>query len=373
MKYKKNADGSLALDEKGEPIVIDEKAEDEEVKEITLDGLKSLIGGIVSESVKSSVEEVKNELKGAIPKGEGEVKKEAVEKAADFIRKLVSGDKPDTKAVSSESASFGYTVPTELANAILTKRDKLSKMRKYAFVFRMAGNFQLPTEGTAVTAYWVGENEEVTESNPTISKKDLVDYYLAARVLVPRKLINTSAVNVLNYVVELCARAIRNTEETAFVAGDGSSKPTGLRSASLTGSVAQAGSALAYSDIVNLYFALKEQYRQEAVWLTSATGMKAIRTITDDNGIPIFDTRDQTMFGRPVLESEDIPANLGSSADTTEIYFGDPWYYWIKDGEDLTADTDKIISKLQTEIVVFEAVDGVLTNVEAFKKMTGVK
>jgi len=33
----------------------------------------------------------------------------------------------------------------------------------------------------------VDENEEITESNPTISKKNLYDYYLATRVLIPRK------------------------------------------------------------------------------------------------------------------------------------------------------------------------------------------
>jgi len=192
-------------------------------------------------------------------------------------------------------------------------------------------------------------------------------------VLIPRKLLNTSAYNIVNYVGELCARKLRDTEETAFVAGDGSSKPTGLRSASLTGSQAQAGATLAYTDLINLFYALPEQYRENAVFLTSALGMKAIRKITDDNGVPIFDLRDQKMFNRPVIESADIPENLGSSANTTEIYFGDMWYYWIKDGEKMFVDTDKVLSKLQVELVVAQAVDGVYTLPAACKKLTGVK
>lgn len=345
----------------------------EQVKEVTMDELKSIMADGVKEIIPALKGEILEELKGTL-KDEVKVNsdEEKVEKSADFIRKACNGEL-EKKAIDSTTDSFGYTVPTELSDFILKAKDKIAKMRKLAFVFQMAGNFDLPTEGTGVTGYWVGENETITESNPTIGKKTLVDYYLAARVLIPRKLLNTSAYNIVNYVGELCARKLRDTEETAFVAGDGSSKPTGLRSATLTGSQAQAGSALVYDDIVNLFYALPEQYRENAVFITSALGMKAIRKINDDNSVPIFDLRDQKMFNRPVIESSDIPSNLGSSADTTEIYFGDMWYYWIKDGEKMFVDTDKVLSKLQIELVVAQAVDGVYTLPAACKKLTGVK
>ena len=345
---------------------------DNKVKEVTMEELK----GIITEGVKEIVPEIKKqvveEVKGTL-KDEAKIdtKESRVEKAADFIKKICNGE-IEKKAIGSTSDSFGYTVPTELASIILKTKDKIAKMRKLAFAFKMSGNFQLPIQGTGVTSYWVGENTEITESNPTIDKKDLVDYYLAARVLIPRKLLNTSADNITNYVGELCARSLRSSEESAFVAGDGSSKPTGLRSASLT-SLAQAGSALAYSDVVDLYYSLPEQYRDNAVFITSAKGMKALRNIQDSNGVPIFDLRDQKIFNKSVIESADIPENLGSGADETEIYFGDMWYYWIKDGETMFVDTDKILSKLQIELVVAEAVDGVYTLPEAARKLTGVK
>lgn len=337
-----------------------------------MDELKS----IMAEGVKEMIPALKSEIMGELKSGlKDEVKvnddEEKVEKSAQFIKDICNGNL-EKKAIDSTTDSFGYTVPTELSQFILTAKDKIAKMRKLAFVFQMSGNFQLPTEGTGVTAYWVGENETITESNPTIGKKNLVDYYLATRVLIPRKLINTSAYNIVNFVGELCARALRNKEESAFVAGDGDSKPTGLRSATL-GSSAQAGASLAYSDVVTLFYSLPEQYRDNAVFLTSALGMKALRTITDDNGVPIFDLRDQKIFSKPVIESADIPENLGSSANTTEIYFGDMWYYWIKDGETMFVDTDKVLSKLQIELVVAEAVDGVYTLPSACKKLTGVK
>lgn len=347
-----------------------------EIKEITMEELKTLLADGIKEIVPQLKEQVINELKPLVteaPKQE-DSKQVKMEKAAQFVKDLVNGKvQVDEKAVTSESASLGYSIPTELADAILEKKDKIAKMRKVAFTFNLAGPFQLPKEGVGVTAYWVGENEEITESNPTITKTDLSDYYLATRVLMPRKLLNTSAYNIVEYISKLSSRALVRQEESAFVSGSGSSQPTGFRSMTGHNLQAQAGSALAYDDLVDVFYGIKEQYRSEGIWMTSALGLKGLRKIKDDNGIPIFDIRDQTIFSRPVIESEDIPANLGTSANETEIWFFDPSYYWIKDGDAMFMDTDKIISKLQTELVVAEAIDGVYTLPEAAFELQAVK
>ncbi|MCF7819881.1 MAG: phage major capsid protein [Candidatus Pacebacteria bacterium] len=342
-----------------------------QVKEVTMDELKNIITDGIKEILPDMKSEILKEVKRDVKDVKSDTDEEKINKSADFIRKVCLGQ-VEEKAIDSSDTSFGHTVPTELADFILTKKDKISKMRKLAFVFQLSGDFQLPTEGAGVTAYWVAENQEITESNPTVSKKNLYDYYLAARVLIPRKLLNTSAYNIVNFIGELCSRKLRDTEEVAFVAGDGSEKPTGLRGASL-GTLAQAGAEFSYDDLVDLFYELPEQYRQNAVFMTSSAGMKLLRKLKDNNGLPIFDVRDQTIFNRPVFESADIPANLGAGTDETEIFFFDPWYYWIKDGEKMFVDTDKVISKLQTELVVAEAVDGVYTLPDAGKKLTAVK
>jgi len=348
-----------------------EKNNIQEVKEITMKELNQLI----ADGVKEIVGDLKTEILKETQKGLADIRKpsedEKVEKAAQFIKEVCFG-KIEEKAIGTGNASFGHTIPTELADFILTKKDKISRMRQLAYSFKLGGNFQLPTEGTGVTAYWVDDNDSISQSNPTIEKKSLSDYYLAARVLIPRKLLNTSAFNIVNFIGELSSRKLRDAEETAFVAGDGSGKPNGVRGAGLA-EIAQTGAGFDYVDLVNLYYELPEQYRQNAVFMTSGAGMKLIRSLVDLNGMPIFDVRDQTIFNRPVLESADIPATLGVGTDETEILFFDPWYYWIKDGEEMFIDTDKVISKLQTEVVVAEAIDGVFTMPEAGKKLTGVK
>lgn len=341
-----------------------------QVKEVTMDELQLIISDGIKEILPEMKNEILREVKKEVKDGKPDTDEEKINKSAEFIRKVCLGQ--EEKAVDSSNTSFGYTVPTELADFILTKKDKISKMRKLAFVFQLSGDFQLPTENAGVVAYWVAENETITQSNPTVGKKNLYDYYLAARVLIPRKLLNTSAYNIINFIGELCSRKLRDTEETAFVAGDGADKPTGLRSAGFV-TVSQAGEGLDYDDLVNLFYELPEQYRQNAVFMTSSAGMKLLRTLKDKNDLPIFDVRDQTIFNRPVYESADIPANLGTGTNETEIYLFDPWYYWIKDGEKMFVDTDKKIASLQTELVVAEAIDGVYTLADAGKVLTGVK
>jgi len=345
-----------------------DKDKQPEVKEISMDELKTLLSDSIKDLLPSLKTEIVDELKSSIVTEKAETKEEKTEKAAQFVRDLCEG-----KAVTSTTGSFGYTIPTELASTIMEKKDKIAKMRKVAFSFNLAGPFQLPKEGTGVTAYWVGENEEITESNPTIQKTDLSDYYLATRVLMPRQLLNTSAFNIVEYVANLSSRALVRQEESAFVNGNGSAQPTGFRGMTGHNLDAQDGSALAYDDIVDAFYGLKEQYRGNAIWMTSAMGMKAIRKIKDTTNNPIFDIASQSILGRPVYESEDIPSNLGTSANETELWFLDPFYYWIKDGDQMFMDTDKIISKLQTELVVAEAIDGVYTLPEAAFELQAVK
>ena len=350
-----------------------------EVKEITEDELKTIVADGLKEMIPALKEEITNDLKAQIKTEPEETEKteaEKVEEVKSFVNALVNQDSEklkEFKAVDSTDSYFGYTIPTTLASAILEKKDKISKMRNLAFVFEMAGPFQLPTEGTGVTSYWVSENEEITESEPTVGKKTLDDYYLATRVLMPRKMLNTSAYNLQEYIARLSSRSIVNAEETAFTRGSGSGQPTGFRGMTGHNVENQDGDALDYDDIVDAFYGLKEQYRQGAIWMTSAMGMKAIRKIKDEQGVPIFSVQDSTMFGKKVVESEDIPANLGTSANETEIWFFDPSYYMIKDGDKMFMDVDKIISKLQIELVVAEAIDGIYTLPEAAMQVQAVK
>lgn len=322
------------------------------------------------------------------------VKTEAMEKAektfeaANFVKAQVLPAKYhekfgvkeiDYKAITTDSGSYGAAVPVTLASAILEKKAKFNILRSRAFSFDLSGPFDLPVEGDGVTGYWVGEDDsgdanEVDASQPTLGKKSLDDHYLAGLVKVSWKLMNTSDYNIVNFISTLAGKALAETEETAFVGGNGTGKPKGIRTESVS-SVAQSGASLDYQDLVNLYFLLKPQYRSNAVFITSSMGAKAVTGLRDSQERPIFAPGQplDELFRKPLIESVDIPENLGVGTDTTEIWFGDPFYYWIKDGQTLSMATDDVIERLQTKVLVYQAVDGKLTLTDAFVKLTAVK
>jgi HK97 family phage major capsid protein len=316
-------------------------------------------------------------------KTEAERKAESVAVAANFLKFMIVPAEYrgsyGIKQITTDAGSFGATVPTELASSILEKKAKFNVLRSRAFAFELSGPFDLPLEGDGVTGYWVGETDDgdanlVTASEPTITKKSLDDHYLAALVKTSWKLLNTSNFNIVNYIANLAGRVLAETEEVAFIGGNGTGKPKGIRTESLQ-SVAQAGAELAYQDLVNLWFKLKPQYRSNAVFMTSTLGAKAITGLVDSQDRPIFQPGQplDELFRKPLLESVDIPEDLGDADDETEIYLGDPNYYWIKDGQQMQMATDQIIERLQTKVLVYAAVDGKLTHTESFVKMTGVK
>ena len=89
--------------------------------------------------------------------------------------------------------------------------------------------------------------------------------------------------------------------------------------------------------------------------------------------MPVFDIKDQTIFGKELLEVTDIPENLGVGEDETEIYFGDLKEYWIKDGVSMLAEKRQVPGRLQVDLFLYQSVDGILVTTDAWRKMTGVK
>lgn len=308
-------------------------------------------------------------------KGPEEKRAERLDVAANFIKQIIlpahEYKNYGVKAIDTGSGSFGTVVPVELRDEIVAQSAAWQVIRRYAFVFQLAGKITVPQEGTAVTAYWVAENAAVTESTPTLTGVTLEDHGVAALVKVSWKLLRTSSENIVRFVAALAGKAITIKEESAFVAGDGSSKPLGITATTGITDVPQAGAVYTLEDLMALYFALPAPYRANAQFLTSALGARILYGLKDDNGRPILtiDGADMRVLGRPLLESADI----SEASSITEIYFGDFSNYWIKDGSDIEVATQDQIENLQTKIVVYKYVDGKVVNKSAFRKQTDVE
>ncbi len=244
------------------------------------------------------------------------------------------------------SSQGGVLVPTTLRESIIKNMYYISPMRQIATVINnMPANLNMPYDNELPTTRWVGEGVAITESGATFASKQLLPYKLAGFDSFTSETLADTAVNpdLQNVVEERFSTALALAENAAFVGGTGSSQPWGFRSSDITPTVVATNSAagnLTYVDVLALMFSLPTAYRMQGVFLTSSTGLQLLESIKDSNGRPIFlpgyaGMSDEnvmapnTVLGRPLYVVDEIPNNLGTGTNETELWYCLPSNYWI--------------------------------------------
>jgi HK97 family phage major capsid protein len=341
--------------------------------------------------------------KGALPGGASDVTKSADDRektiVTNFYKAFIDKDRALMNKVSNDiaedykrkgqsvavNADGGYLVPVSVANSILEKRRNLSQFRQLATsITGLTHPLDLPTEATKPTAYWVDEGAAITESKSTFDRKRLQLFKVAGLVTFTYESMKQTAVNPsLQAVVESqLAFQITSKENDAIVNGDGLTKPFGFRSGDITpASLAQAGANLASGDVTKLRRKLPTAYRQYGAFITSGVGAGLLEDLKDTTGRPLWRAdltgeNPDKLLGRPLIEMDEIPANLGAETDETEIWFIDPSYYWLGTGEAMRVDwgtSNDDFARDQIKLRLIDEIGGRPSIGEAFAKLTGVK
>ena len=304
------------------------------------------------------------------------------QKIVKFMQAVILGDNVTAKALSEGvGADGGYLVPTEFRASVVEKLEKEAVIRPRATVIPMSRDrMEVPAEGANITAYWKAENSPLTESNPTFAQIVLNTNKLTGLSKMSRELFADSAVSVAGYITGLYARKFAAEEDKAFMAGAGTTEPKGIRTYT-NASVPQAGASLVADDLIKLFYTLPSQYRTRAVWLLHNDIIKLVRSLKDLNGRYLWTDgladAAPTILGRPVLEQNDIPTNLGAGTDESEIFIGDLSYYLIGDREQIGVETTTegagAFETHQVAVKSWERLDGQLSQTEAFRLLSAVK
>lgn len=290
-------------------------------------------------------------------------------------------------AIGTGSAG-GYLVPTEFRAEIILYLIKKPVLRNIVKVIPIGGKIEVPKVTTRPGMSWPGENAVATGTQPVFGTLTLASKLGLAMVPMSRQLFEHSGVDVIGLLTQLFGDAFGAGEDTVIVNGSGSGQPTGFRthsSPSSVASVAQAGEAIVGDDIINLYFTLPSQYRGNATWIIHNSIIQRLRTLKDTYGRYLwadgggFQSAPASLLGRPVLEQNDIPINLGSAspADESEIWFGDFQFYYLGDAEtmgvEVTTEGAGTFEKHQVAIKGFEEIDGDVAVEDAFRVLTGAE
>ncbi|WP_456064461.1 phage major capsid protein [Caproicibacterium argilliputei] len=261
-------------------------------------------------------------------------------------------------------ADGGYLVPTEFETQIVTALEAENVIRSLAKVITTQHERKIPIATGHSTAQWTAENAAYTESNPTFGQKQIDAFKLTDLCRVSVELLQDSAFDIEDYLMNEFARAFGIAEEEAFCVGTGTNQPTGIFTANggTVGVTAAAQNAITADELISLVYALKSPYRRNAKFLMNDATISAIRKLKDSNGVYLWQPSLQAgepdkLLGYDLYTSPYVPA---MAADAYTVAFGDFKNYWIGDraGRTVQRLNELYATNGQIGYVATERVDG---------------
>jgi len=266
----------------------------------------------------------------------------------------------------------GYLVPDEYEKTLIAALEDVNIMRGLATIINTAsGDKQIPVVATKGTASWVAEEGAIPESDDSFGLITLGAHKVATMIKVSEELLNDNVFNLEGYISKEFARRVGAAEEAAFINGNGTAKPTGVIGSGEVGVTAASSTAITFDEIIDLYYSLREPYRNNAAWIMNDATIKAIRKLKDGNGQYLWQPAVQagqpdTVLNKPVKTSSSVPT---IQAAAKAIAFGDFKYYWIADrqGRSFQRLNELYAVNGQVGFRATQRVDGKLTLAEAVK------
>ena len=274
---------------------------------------------------------------------------------------------------AGEDSEGGYLVPEEFEATLIDKLTEENVIRTLATIIPSSGDKKIPVVASHGAASWTDEEAEYIESDDAFGNILLGSHKLTTIIKISEELLNDAAFNMESYIAAEFARRMAAAEEAAFLAGDGSGKPTGLLNMGETGVTSAAAAALTADELIDLYHSLRTPYRQKAVFITNDNTVKAIRKLKDGTGQYMWQPglqagQPDTLLNRPLITSAFMPE---FAAGNKVMAFGDLSYYWIADrqGRSFQRLNELFAKNGQVGFRTFQRVDGKLTLAEAVKAL----
>lgn len=236
----------------------------------------------------------------------------------------------------------GYLVPDTFEKTLVDALNDTLHFRKLAHTFRSAsGAHKIPVVTSHATASWVDEATEIPETTETYGQKTIGAHKLSALIKVSEELLNDSAFDLEAHFRDEFVTRMAETEEAAFINGDGNGKPYGIlhdTEGAEVGITTASATAITADELINLFYSLRAPYRHKAVWLLNDATIAQLRLLKDNNGQYIWqpglkEGEPDRLLGRPVYTSPYMPT---VAAGAKAIAFGDLKHYWIGDREGIS-------------------------------------
>ncbi|MBR6624555.1 MAG: phage major capsid protein [Ruminococcus sp.] len=230
--------------------------------------------------------------------------------------------------VNLTPANNGAVIPTTIANKIIKKVYNICPILEKSSKYNIKGNLDIPfypaSDESLITVAYHDEFEELVSTNGNFSKISLGGFLAGVLSKISRSLINNAAFDIVGFVVDEMAYAIKRFIEKELLLGT-VDKVDGLSTLSNSITTAAADKITA-DEVIDLHDAIKDEYQNGAIWIMSPATRTYLRKLKSSTGYYLLNDDISTPFGtsilgKPVYVSDNMP-------DYTEdgevaIYYGD--------------------------------------------------
>ncbi|MDV2439948.1 phage major capsid protein [Acinetobacter gerneri] len=228
----------------------------------------------------------------------------------------------------------------------------------------LVGNVEIPKATGGATAYWVGENEDVTGSNPSTGQRELKPKTVGSRVDITRSLLQQASPDAESLVWDDINQAIALAIDKAGYYGSGTEKqPLGLKNMSGINAVPFAGANPTYAEIVQMESEIAaDNANVDRMAYVMGSLMRGHCKTT-----PKFGTGTESVIWEPGNTVNGYRTEITNQIENGDIFFGNfnDLIIGLWGGLDITLDPYSLSSSGGLRIVAFQDVDFVLRNNES--------
>ena len=253
-----------------------------------------------------------------------EIEQRALDEKAAF-ENYIRGRVVNERAGELTKKDNGAVIPTTIANQIIKKVYNICPILEQSTKYNVKGNLQIPyydETSSKLTVAYQDEFTALTSSNGKFASINLTGYLAGALSKISVSLVNNAQFDIVNFVVNEMADAIKRFIEHELLVGT-PGKVEGL--SKLTNAVTTAApTAITADEVIDLHDSIKDEFQNGAIWIMSSKTRTALRKLKDAEGRYLLNDDisspfGTTLLGKPVYASDNMP-EIG--AGNTAIYYG---------------------------------------------------
>lgn len=291
--------------------------------------------------------------------------------------------------IESSDPDGGFFVHPEFLSERIIRIFQTSPIRQVASIITTNTNRvkMVIDDNDGAVSFWVGENVVVpTSATPQVGQLEIVQHKLKVIQDVTLEMIQDSSIDITTWIVDKTTAKQARIQNTAYMVGDGNSKPRGiLNYPSRTAAAAYARETLIhipsgtdgvfeYDQLTDIQGNLKPEYQVDARWMINRRNWASILQIKDTQDRPLYTMNNllqvgssMVLLGKPVLFAEDVVVSAATVASTNNIIYGDFSGYTIVDRMGINVFVDPFTQAAAdvTRYFVTSRTGGALTSYES--------